>query len=252
MNTLEFLYGTAAGRILLRPLISKPVSALSGRLLDTKASKVLIGPFAKSAGINRDDYILDDINSFNDFFCRRIKEGRRSFDMSEDALTSPCDGMLSAYKINDGLVVGVKQSRFDMAHLLRDRTLAIISPGIMVFSRSGTERISVTAIFWVMPISLTKLLISVRIFFVSSRRLTAGRLNNSLFRAQAPLKVPPMPTISASLMVIKSAEAPMVASASPCISMHSCIVGRMPLTYFLAKPREPMGRLVLYCICLSR
>ncbi|MBR6898650.1 MAG: phosphatidylserine decarboxylase [Lachnospiraceae bacterium] len=140
MNTLEFLYGTAAGRILLRPLISKPVSALSGRLLDTKASKVLIGPFAKSAGINRDDYILDDINSFNDFFCRRIKEGRRSFDMSEDALTSPCDGMLSAYKINDGLVVGVKQSRFDMAHLLRDRTLAkSFDGGLCLVFRLGVD-----------------------------------------------------------------------------------------------------------------
>ncbi len=124
MNTLEFLYGTAAGRVLLRPLISKPVSALSGRLLDTKASKVLIGPFAKSAGINRDDYILDDINSFNDFFCRHIKEGRRSFDMSDEALVAPCDGMLSAYRIRDGLVVGVKQSRFTIASLLRDKKLA--------------------------------------------------------------------------------------------------------------------------------
>ena len=73
MSTLNFLYETKLGRIILRPLISKPISDFSGFLLDSKISKALIRPFAKNNNINLDDYILDDIGSFNDFFCRRIK-----------------------------------------------------------------------------------------------------------------------------------------------------------------------------------
>ena len=77
MTGLEFLYKTAAGRIILRPLVSKPFSSFSGRLMDTRASKVLIKSFVRNNGIHVEDYETDNINSFNDFFCRKIKAGLR-------------------------------------------------------------------------------------------------------------------------------------------------------------------------------
>ena len=48
MKALDLLYKTIPGRILLKPLVSRSVSDLSGRLLDTSASKIFIGLFVKS------------------------------------------------------------------------------------------------------------------------------------------------------------------------------------------------------------
>lgn len=124
MSGLDFLYKTKPGRILLRPLLLKPVSDFSGWLLDRRISKCLIGPFAKSNGINLEDYILDNINCFNEFFCRPIKPELRPLDMDEAHLMAPCDGLLKVYPISDGLVIPVKQSQFSIADLLEDKELA--------------------------------------------------------------------------------------------------------------------------------
>ena len=124
MGSLEFLYKTAPGRIILKPLISKPVSSFSGWLLDRKVSKVLIKSFVKNNNIDLRDYQTDNINCFNDFFCRRIKDGLRPFDTDPEALTAPCDGLLRVHKIADGTVLGVKQSKFTIKSLLRDDELA--------------------------------------------------------------------------------------------------------------------------------
>lgn len=124
MSALDFLYKTKLGRIILRPLLFKPVSDFSGWLMDRRASKVLIGPFTNGNGIKLDDYILDDIESFNDFFCRRIKPELRPLDMDQTHLMSPCDGLLKVYPITDDLVFPVKQSMFTISDLLVDKALA--------------------------------------------------------------------------------------------------------------------------------
>ena len=124
MDILNMLYGNRIGRMLLKPLISKPVSDLSGFLLDTKASKALIAPFVKANAIDTDDYILDDIHSFNDFFCRKIKNGLRPVPEDAGKFIAPCDGLLSVYRIDDDTKLKVKQSVFSMRSLLRDKRLA--------------------------------------------------------------------------------------------------------------------------------
>lgn len=124
MSGLDFLYKTKLGRIILRPLLLKPVSDFSGWLMDTKASKCLIGPFAKKSGIKLEDFILDDINCFNDFFCRRIKPELRPLDTDTSHLMAPCDGLLKIYPIEKGLVIPVKQSKFSIRDLLQDKELA--------------------------------------------------------------------------------------------------------------------------------
>ncbi len=124
MSFLNFLYNNKAGRILLRPLISKPVSELSGKMLDSRASKFLITPFVNKNDIKLDDYQLDNINNFNDFFCRRIKSGLRPINEDASNLIAPCDGYLSTYRITDDLVLSVKQSEYSISRLLRDKRLA--------------------------------------------------------------------------------------------------------------------------------
>ena len=124
MGALEFLYGTAAGRLLLKPLVSRGVSRLSGALLDTSASRLLIPGFVRRTGIDPEEYDLSAVRSFNDFFCRPLKPGRRTVDADPAALIAPCDGRLTAVPIEHGTVLAVKQSRWSVERLLADPALA--------------------------------------------------------------------------------------------------------------------------------
>lgn len=124
MGSLEFLYGTAPGRALLRPLVSRPVSQIAGHFLDKGLSKPLIPLFVKKCGIDTEDYDLREIRCFNDFFCRPLKSGRRPIDPDPESLIAPCDGLLTAVYIEEGTVLPVKQSRYSLRRLLGDEELA--------------------------------------------------------------------------------------------------------------------------------
>jgi phosphatidylserine decarboxylase len=124
MDALAFLYGTAPGRALLRPLVSRPISRAAGRFLETRASRALIPLFVRSAGIELEDYDLRDIACFNDFFCRPLKSGRRPVDADPAALIAPCDGLLTVLPVEEDTVLPVKQSRFSLERLLGDGELA--------------------------------------------------------------------------------------------------------------------------------
>ncbi len=124
MELLEFLYGTVPGRLLLRPLVCRPLSRAAGRFLETGLSRALIRPFARRCGIETEDYDLRDIACFNDFFCRPLKAGRRPVDPDPAALIAPCDGLLTALRVEEDTVLPVKQSRFSLERLLGDKALA--------------------------------------------------------------------------------------------------------------------------------
>ena len=121
---LKFLYENAFGRLILKGLTAPGLSRAVGHFLDTKLSCIFIKSFVKNNGINLDDYYSDNFTCFNDCFCRKVKEDRRPVDMEPATLVAPCDGLLSAYEISDGLVVPVKQSRYGIADLLKDAELA--------------------------------------------------------------------------------------------------------------------------------
>ena len=124
MTILEFLYNTVPGRFLLKPLTSPRLSRICGRFLDSELSSFLIEPFVKQNEIQLSDYKTTDIRSFNDFFSRKIKEGKRPIDMEGHHFIAPCDGALSVWKIEDDTVFPVKQSRYTLSSLLRSKKLA--------------------------------------------------------------------------------------------------------------------------------
>jgi phosphatidylserine decarboxylase len=124
MDSLNFLYKTIPGRFFLKPLASRPLSKLSGAFLDSPLSAFLIKSFAKNNNINLDDYEIDGIKTFNQFFRRKIKDGLRQFDMEETHLCAPCDGLLSVWKIEKDTVIPVKQSEYTVTSLLKDEALA--------------------------------------------------------------------------------------------------------------------------------
>lgn len=118
------LYGSAMGRICLKPLISPAVSRMGGILLSSAASRALIGPFVRSHHIRLEDFEKRDFTSYNDFFTRRLAPGARRICQDPEALVSPCDGRLSVYKIDDESIFSIKHTGYTVRSLLRSRKLA--------------------------------------------------------------------------------------------------------------------------------
>ncbi len=121
-RSLRFLYGTAVGRLLLKPLVQPGLSRAAGWLLSQRVSRCLIAPFVRRSGINLGDYLPEDYGSYNEFFCRRIRPELRP--LSNAALVSPCDGRASAYPITDDLRFTVKHTVYTVSSLLRNEALA--------------------------------------------------------------------------------------------------------------------------------
>lgn len=123
-KVLGVLYQTLMGRILLRQLVKPWVSKAGGRCLNHPMSKCLIGPFIKKNHINMDEYEECKYRSYNEFFTRQIKEGKRNIDSCQEHLIAPCDSKLSLYDIDANARFQIKNTRYSMERLVRSKKLA--------------------------------------------------------------------------------------------------------------------------------
>ena len=73
---LKFLYKNKLGRMLLKLLIRPWVSNVSGVVLNSSCSRILIPLFIKKYKIDIEEYEDCTYSSYNDFFTRKI--GRAS------------------------------------------------------------------------------------------------------------------------------------------------------------------------------
>ena len=121
---MRFLYNTACGRVILRAVKSRPVSAAAGAFMNSRLSKPLIKRFIKKNGIDMSEYQDEKYRCFNDFFTRRIRPEKRPFDRSPGALVAPCDGNLSVYRVTSGTVLPIKQCNYTVSDLLSGDTIA--------------------------------------------------------------------------------------------------------------------------------
>lgn len=117
--SLKFLYNTVIGRMLLKVLITKPVSKIFGLLTNTKLSRIFINKFVNKHNINLKEYKKETFKSFNDFFIRQIKPSKRPI-ASEHKLISVADARLIAYKIKKDLTINVKNSVYSIESLIND------------------------------------------------------------------------------------------------------------------------------------
>lgn len=113
-----FLYNTKVGRILLKLLILPFISKIVGLYQDSRLSKKVIPKFIKNNHINMNDYERVEYKSFNDFFTRKIKEGKRVIDKDKYNLISPCDAKLKVYKLNKDNVFNIKNSKYTINDLI--------------------------------------------------------------------------------------------------------------------------------------
>ena len=121
---LSFLYDTVPGRLLLRPLIGKKVSALAGSFLSSKASALFIPYFIRKHKIPMKGMAVPGkgFSSFNDFFTR--KRTKAVPVPEEGYLMSPCDGFLTVIDISEDQVFHIKGCRFTLDALLQDKELS--------------------------------------------------------------------------------------------------------------------------------
>jgi len=122
--SISFLYSTLPGRIVLRLLIKPTVSKFPGFLMNTGISKIYIRRFIKVNNIDLSEYRSVKYKSFNDFFIRGLKDGARPISANPQDVISPCDGKLSAYKIQADNVFHIKKSMYDISSLIKDEELA--------------------------------------------------------------------------------------------------------------------------------
>ena len=131
MTILEFLYNTVPGRFLLKPLTGPRLSRICGHFLDSELSSFLIQPFVKQNAIQLSDYETTDIKSFNDFFSRKIKQGKRPIDMEENHLIAPCDGLLSVWKIKENTVSRKAEPLYNFLSVAQQKAGTALSWGIL-------------------------------------------------------------------------------------------------------------------------
>lgn len=123
-SKLEFLYNNVFGRIFLRLAVSHFVSNIYGKVNSTKRSAKKIPAFVNEHHIKMDDFEQRKYTSFNDFFTRKIRYGKRPVNMAKDVLISPADSKLLVYEIDDEMRMMVKGRGYTLDEILGDAEAA--------------------------------------------------------------------------------------------------------------------------------
>ena len=120
----NFLYKNFFGRIILKIANKRFISKIGGWYLNKKKSTKYIDNFIKDNNIDMSDYPKIEYNSFNEFFSRKIKEGKRVFSGSKKDFCAPSDSKLIVYKIDDNKKFVIKNKTYTLESILRDKKLA--------------------------------------------------------------------------------------------------------------------------------
>lgn len=119
---LTFLYQKKLGGLFQKVAISKSVTTLMGKFYDSKVSTKLIESFIQKNKIKMEEYKEKKYTSFNDFFTREKKEIH--FSERKKDFCSPCDGYLSAYKIEKKKTFTIKGISYTLEELLQNQALS--------------------------------------------------------------------------------------------------------------------------------
>ena len=121
---LSFLYRTRPGSVVLHVLTRPWLTEAAGKLMDSRFSRALIGPFIAAYRIDTRECAANSWPSFNAFFTRKLRKGARWVDHDPMHLAAPCDGRLTIYPLDVLSSFTVKGIRYTLSTLLRDRSLA--------------------------------------------------------------------------------------------------------------------------------
>lgn len=121
---LKKMYTTVPGRFLVSLLVNSTISKIAGKVLSTPMSTVVIPSFCRANHIDLSEYESKAYSSYNDFFTRKIIPERRPIDQEPSHVICPCDSKLSIYPIESDSTFLIKQTRYTLSELLKDKKLA--------------------------------------------------------------------------------------------------------------------------------
>lgn len=117
-KTLSFFYDNALGRMLTKILCRRFVSNFVRIYMDSPLSKGRIKKLIKLHNIDMNEYENREFSSFNDFFTRKIADGKRAIDDTPESVISPADSKLTVYDIDDESVYRIKGCDYSIVQLL--------------------------------------------------------------------------------------------------------------------------------------
>lgn len=123
-KSVKLLYNNFLGRTVLKLIVNPSISKLNGIRYSKKRSARGVPKFILKNEIDMSEYPKKEYSSFNDFFTREIIKEKRPISKSSHDLISPCDSLLTVYKISDDLTFNLKNSTYTVNELLKDEALA--------------------------------------------------------------------------------------------------------------------------------
>ena len=120
----NFLYKNLFGRIILKLANKRFISSIGGWYMNRKISARHINNFIIDNKIDMSDYPAEKYKSFNSFFSRKIKQGKRPFSKNESIFCSPSDSKVTVYKIDKDSKFEIKNKVYTLDSILRDSDLA--------------------------------------------------------------------------------------------------------------------------------
>lgn len=100
-HLIQWAYQTQFGYFITDHLLKyRFFSKIMGSLKNLKSSRKQIQTFIKDYQINMDDFVSKDYSSFNDFFIREYKPGKRPFDLNAKVISA---GAEARYLLIDSL-----------------------------------------------------------------------------------------------------------------------------------------------------
>lgn len=123
-RSLRFLYKTVPGRVILKILVQPQISQMTGKFLSMGISRCMIPYYIRKHHIDMSDIRIPEggFSSFNEFFTR--KRYIQCPYVSRAQVISPCDGFLTAVRIDQHICFEIKHTGYSLRSLLRDEKLA--------------------------------------------------------------------------------------------------------------------------------
>lgn len=126
-SALRWTYGTLAGRVSLNTVVKRTwFSHWYGWRMDQANSRAKIAPFVEEYSLDPNEFAegLDQFQSFNEFFFRKLKPDARPIDPDPGSAVFPADGRhLCVPNLSQCEGLFVKGQMFDLAKLLQDNAL---------------------------------------------------------------------------------------------------------------------------------
>lgn len=121
---MRLLYLTPVGRWFTKLIFARPwFSRCMGFFANTRGSRKRIGPFVSAHKVDMSEFVEKEYRSFNDFFTREFRPGKRPFSSDALAFAAFAEARYLAFEVaNQTQSIPVKGQRYPLARILEGKS----------------------------------------------------------------------------------------------------------------------------------